>query len=426
VSDNSSSTRTSTSWRSEALLVGLLVTGSALVYVFRAQIPDERRFILALVAAGFFFAPLSSRPLRLAVFLPGVALVAWGGRSAAMGDGDVLLWLVCSVVGAALAVRAGGRAAKFYLPEAGNDSGRIMRRIIRGNLQVAFVLFVVVFVADGYGSLSGLVRGALLSFSAIWFLRYLLLQSGYLHLPAKPLGVGGLVPAQRWPFLIGVTVLGATDLGDRLLPGGDDGPLLITSMLLLILAGLVFSMTLVRLGWPRALVRRTSFIGGMGLAVALAAVVVELEAWGPARFTSFTTLCMFVLVVVPFTRSTTKLFSPYPRVSDLIGPPVLPVMMAPLTAVNGWRWELTSTGFFFAFAVVMIVYHLAVATREGFGGRWYLVASLAALGIVFFANGAAWSPNGAAWKVFLIALGFVLYAVDLRDRAAHVAKLVQA
>ncbi len=129
---------------------------------------------------------------------------------------------------------------------------------------------------------------------------------------------------------------------------------------------------------------------------------------------------------VPFAHTTTKLFDPYPRASDLIGPPVLSVMVAPLTAMNGWRWELTSAGFFFAFAVVMLVYHFVVATREGFGGRFYLAASLATLAILFFSNGTAWAESGAAWKVFLIALGFLLYAVDVRDRAANVAKLARA
>ena len=101
-------------------------------------------------------------------------------------------------------------------------------------------------------------------------------------------------------------------------------------------------------------------------------------------------------------------------------------MVAPLTAINGWRWELTSTGFLFVFAVVMLVYHVVAATREGFGGRLYVAASLAGLAILFFSNGTAWAENGGAWKVFLIGLVFLLYAVDLRDRAGHVAKSAQA
>ena len=428
--NDSSSTRTSTSWWSEArqtgLLAALLVTGSALVYFYRPQIADERRFILTLAAAGFFFAPISNRPLSLLIWFPAVALTAWGGRFAAIGDGDLWLWLACSIVGATCAVRAGGRAATYYLPVAGNEAGVTMRRTIRFSLQILFLLFAVVFIGDGFETIYPFVRAVVLLLSAVWFLRYLLLQAKYLRVSVKRLGMTGLVPAQRWPLLIVVLVMGATCVPDRWLPGGDDGPVLMTSMLVLILAGLIFAMALVRLGWPRPLMRKTSFLAGMGLAVALAAVVVELVVWGPARFTAFTTLCMFVLLVVPFAHTTTKLFDPYPHASDLIGPPVLSVMVAPLTAMNGWRWELTSTGFLFAFAVVMLIYHFVVATREGFGGRVYLAASLAALAILFFSNGTAWAESGAAWKVFLIALGFLLYAVDVRDRAANVAKLARA
>jgi hypothetical protein len=410
-------------------LATLLVTGSALVFFFRPQIADERRFILTLAAAGFLFAPISARPLGLLMWFPSVALTAWGGRYAAMGSGDLWLWLACSVAGAVLVVRAGGRAATYYLPEAWSEAGLTMRRTIRINLQVSFILLAVVFIWDGVAEFAvrnPYVRAGLLLLSAVWFLRYLLLQAKYLGLPPTPLGARGIVAAQRWPLLVLVLFLGATHFAERLLPGGDDGPLLITAMLLSILAALIFAMTLVRLGWPKSLMRKTSFVSGMGLAIALAAVFVELEASGPTRFSLFTTLCMFVLLVVPFAKGMTKLFERYPRASELVGPPVLSVMVAPLTAVNGWRWELTSTGFLFAFAVVMLVYHLVAATREGFGQRLYVAGTLAGLAILFFSNGIAWGPNGAAWKIFLIALGFVLYAVDLRDRARHVAKPAQA
>ncbi len=418
-SSESSSIRTSTSWQSEALLAALLVTGSILVYFYRPQLTDERRFILALAALGFVFAPLSARPLRLWIGLPAVALVAWGGRFASVGRGDLLLWIACSVVGAAVTVRAGGRAATYYLPEAGSDAGTAMQGAIRGALQASVGVFAIVFVWDGAGVPYASVRVALILLSAVSFLRFLLLQAKFLHVPASRLGAVGLVPAQRWVFLCVVVVIGATRLPDRLIPSGDAGALLVTSMLLMVLAGVVFAMTLVRLGWSKSMVRKTSFLGGMGLAVALASVVVELEAWGPARFTSFTTLCMFALLVLPFARATTKLFAAYPQGAVLIGPPILSAMVAPLTAVNGWRWELTSTGFFFALAALMLVYHLVVATREGFGHRAYLAASLGSLAVMFFSNGAGWGESGGAWKIFLISLGFVLYAVDLRDRAAR-------
>ena len=112
---DSSSTRTSGSWRpwrSRALLLTALVAVSLLVYQYRPHVGDARRVILALTAAGFFLAPLSTCPLRLALWLPAVAAVAWGGRMAGAaqpGRGALALWLLCSVAGAALAIRAGGR-----------------------------------------------------------------------------------------------------------------------------------------------------------------------------------------------------------------------------------------------------------------------------------------------------------------------------
>ena len=185
------------------------------------------------------------------------------------------------------------------------------------------------------------------------------------------------------------------------------------------LAALLFVLALVRLGWSRRLVRRTSFLSGMVLAVVLAAVLVELEAWGP-RFTSFATFCSLVLVVLPVVHERTRLFQPYPHLSALIPPPELAVMLLPLTAVNGPRWSLASSGFLYAFGLLVLGYYLLVAVRSG-GELGYLAASLAALVGIFLAEGTAWAASGSSWKVFLIALGFALYAVDRLDRANRVA-----
>ena len=55
----------------EALFAILLALASAIVYFLRPELGDTRRWILALVAIGFFFAPLSAKPLRLAWWLFG-------------------------------------------------------------------------------------------------------------------------------------------------------------------------------------------------------------------------------------------------------------------------------------------------------------------------------------------------------------------
>ena len=426
---DSSSTRTSGSrrpWRSRAVLLTALVAVSLLVYQYRPYVGEARRVILALTAVGFFLAPLSTRPLRLALWLPAVAAVAWGGKMAGAGYGGLPLWLVCSVAGGALAIRAGGRAATYYLPGAENEEGIALQHVIRRNLLAALFVFAIVFVWDGF---SPFLRAGLFLVAAMLFLRYLLLQSKFLHLPITPYlsapEARGFVASQKWPVLTLALLIGATQWPDAWLGMNDTAPLLLTSLLLLVLAGLIFVIALVRLQqaglWARSLVRRTSFYAGMALAVALAAVFVELVAPGPARRITFTTSCTFVLVLLPFVNSTTRLLSAYPNACFLVAPPVLAVMSAPLTAVNGLGGISSSPAFLFAFAVIMIVYQLLVVVGEQGRGTLYLLASLGVLATIFFSDGAAWTERGGAWKIFLIALGFVLYAIDLLERATRAA-----
>ena len=97
-------------------------------------------------------------------------------------------------------------------------------------------------------------------------------------------------------------------------------------------------------------------------------------------------------------------------------------MLLPIAAIHGSRWSLASSGFLFGFAVLMTLYFLAIAIRTR-SDTFYLVASLASLAAIFFSSGTAWSPSGSSWQIFLIALGFALYAVDRIDRARRVAVL---
>ena len=397
---DSSSTRTSGSWRpwrSRALLLTALVAVSLLVYQYRPHVGDARRVILVLTAAGFFLAPSSTRPLRLSLWLPAVAAVAWGGRIAGAGQpgpGALALWLLCSVAGGALAIRAGGRAATYYLPGAENEDGIALQHVIRRNLLAAFFVFAIVFVWDG---VSPYLRAGLFLVAAMLFLRYLLLQSKFLHLPITPClsapEARGFVASQKWAVLTLALLIGATQWPDAWFGINDTAPLVLTSLLLLVLAGLIFVVALVRLQqaglWARSLVRRTSFYAGMALAVALAAVFVELEALGPGRLIAFTTACTFVLVVLPFVNNTTRLLSAYPNASFLVAPPVLAVMNAPLTSVNGPGDMPTFTVFLFAFTVLMTVYQLLVVVGAHGRGAIYLLASLGVLAVIFFSNGAA-------------------------------------
>jgi len=424
-SEDSSSTKISTRRLprpSDALLALTLIASAALVYAYRLELPDERRLVLALAAIGLFFASPSSVPIRLGLFFPLVAALGWGGRLAASGTGGFWWWLVCAVVGAYASIRAGGRALAYYLPAASGSDGEREQSSIRRNLQLSVILFLVIFVQDAAPPRWPWLRAAGLFLSATFFLRYLLLQSKYLRLASRSLDFTGLVPTQRWPLLVLMLAFGATPYLNRWLPGSDPGPLLVSSMLLLVTAALLFALALPRLGWPKAAMRKASFLGGMGLAVALAAALVELEAWGPSRFTFFMTLCTGVLVILPFVHHTTRLFHDYPRLGTLIMPGVVSVMSFPVTAINGPRLWLGSSGFLFAFALQALVYHLVVVVRQRRSGALYLASSLAILGFVFLTAGTSWGPNGSAWKMFTISFCFVLYAVDLLDRAHRVAK----
>jgi hypothetical protein len=386
-------------------LAGALVAGSILVYVFRFDLEEPRRYVMALAALGFFLAPVSEKPVRTGLWLLGAAVVAWAAQVAGSGRGGFLLWLACSVAGALLVVRGGSRAARYYLPEAGSDAGRSLQRSIRAQLQIAVVLFLAGYVFDGwYGAL-------LVALSAAFFVRYVLLQSKHLGITALPLPrETGIVPSQRWVVLALFAIAGGTDLPRELL-GEDRSSLLLTAALLLVTAALVFVLSLTRTGWPRSFVRRTSFAAGVFLAVAATAVLIELESWDPARYRIFTSLCIAFLVVLPFLRSQTKLLEGSPRFTALVPPAALAVMMAPVTAIGGKTASSSTTIFLFAFSVLMLVYYVIVGLRAKARGTLYLAASLALVLYLFFAG-----RGDRSFQVFFVSAGFMLYAVDRFER----------
>ncbi len=288
-------------------LSAILVAGSVLVYGFRFDLEEPRRYLMALATLGFFFAPLSEKPLRAGPWLLGVAVTAWGAQIAGSGRGGLALWLGLSVAGALLVVRGGSRAARYYLPEAGNEAGERLQRAIRRELQIATTLFLGGYVFHSWlGTLLVVV-------AAVFFLRYVLLQSKHLGVTATPLPLdSGIVPSQRWVVLALFAVIGGTTL-PRTLLGEDQSKLLLTGALLLVTAAMVFVLSLTRTGWPRFLVRRASFAAGVFLAIGGTAILVELESWDRARYRVFASLCIVFLVVLPFVRNQTKLFLPWPR-----------------------------------------------------------------------------------------------------------------
>jgi hypothetical protein len=389
-----------------ALAAGL-VAASVLVYFFRFDLEEPRRCLMALATLGFFFAPLSDIPLRVGLWLLAVAVVAWGAQIAGSGWGGFPLWLACSVAGALLVVRGGSRAARYYLPEAGSETGRALQRDIRIQLQISVLLFLVGYVFNRwFGTL-------LVALSAAFFVRYVLLQSKHLGIAATPLPIDpGIVPSQRWALLVLFAVVGGTRL-PRALLGEDQSSLLLTAALLLVTAALLFVLSLTRTGWPRTFVRRASFAAGIVLAVAVTAVLVELESWDRSGYRVFASFCMSFLVVLPFLARQTKLLAASPRLAALVPPPALSVMMAPVTAVSGLTASSSSSTavFLFAFAVLLLAYHLLVDLREKARSGVYLAASLG-LSIFLFVDGA----GDRGWQVFLLSLGFVLYAIDRLER----------
>jgi hypothetical protein len=388
-------------------LSAALVVGSVLVYLFRFDLEEPRRYLMALATLGFFFAPLSEKPLRAGLWLLGVAVVAWGAQIAGTGWGGFPLWLACSIAGSLLVVRGGSRAARYYLPEAGSETGRVLKRTIRAQLQVSVALFLMGYVVNRW--FATLAVGL----SAAFFIRYVLLQSKHLGIVATPLSMDrGIVPSQRWAILVLFAVVGGTRLPRNLL-GEDRGSLLLTAALLLVTAALLFVLSLTRTGWPRPFVRRASFSAGIVLAVAVTAVLVELESWERSRYRVFASFCIAFLVVLPFLKNHTKLFLAWPRFSTLVPPGALSVMMAPVTAISGMASSSSSSTavFLLAFSVLMLTYYVVVDLRARGRGTIYLAASLGLTLHLFFGG-----SGDRAWQVFLVSLGFVLYAIDRLER----------
>jgi hypothetical protein len=158
-------------------------------------------------------------------------------------------------------------------------------------------------------------------------------------------------------------------------------------------------------------VRRASFAAGVVLAVAVTAVLVELESWDRSRYRVFASLCIAFLVVLPFLKNQTKLLLVWPRLAALVPPAALSVMMAPVTAISGAKASSSTTVFLFTFSVLMLAYYVLVDLRGRASGTVYLAASLGLVLYLFFGG-----IGDRGWQVFLLSLGFVLYAIDRLER----------
>jgi hypothetical protein len=381
-----------------------LVAGSVLVYVFRLDLEEPRRWLLALATLGFFFAPLSDKPLRGKIWLLGVALVGWTVQIAGSGRGGFGLWLASSVAAALLVVRGGSRAAGYYLPQASGEEGSRLQRRIRTQLEISVVLFLGGYLFDRwFGTL-------LVALSAVFFVRYVLLQSKSLGIGAAPLSIDpGIVFAQRWP-VIGLFAVLASGLPGAM-PAEARSSLLLTATLLLVTAALLFTLSLTRTDWPRSFVRRASFAAGIYLAIGLTAVLVEMESWDRARYRVFVSLCISFLVVLPFVARETRLFVSHPRFSALAPSPALGVMLAPITAIAGIDEASATAVFLFVFSVLWIAYYLLLSVRTKEGPAVYLAVNLMLTSYLFFAG-----SGDRSWQVFAVSFGVLFYAIDRVER----------
>jgi hypothetical protein len=425
------------------VLTTLLALGAGLLHVFADSLGEPRRWILALMAVGFFAAPESRNRLRFPLWLVATALVAWVGRY--VEDLGIVPMLLVAFAGAALLVRGGERASSHYLPEATTVLDHTRRTTIRRYLQASLALFVVVFLIDGYlrsGPLADttslqFIRLVLLFSSAVSFIRYVVEQSR--DQPHEPVPMGQLVPSQRWTYLIVLAVLLLTPLPHRLmarLGNESDRTLFLTSGFLMLLASAFFVASLIRLGrvrrWSRRATRWSSFLAGIFLAQSLFAYMVDLGyrfdpvgggALSPRAIQGVKTVHLFIvtlfLVVLPFVHEKTRLLRRYPKTSFFIAPPILATMSSPLVAINGDRWHLASSGFLFFAALLIVFRYLWDSRTRGRGETWYFATAwvlLLAGGVVDALNP---DPMSFIIKLFIVSSSFVLYGVDLFDRAGQ-------
>ena len=397
--------------RNRAGLIALsaaLVAGSVLVYFFRFDLEEPRRYLMALATLGFFFAPLSEKPLRVGLWLLGVAVVAWGAQIAGSGQGGFPLWLACSVAGALLVVRGGSRAARYYLPGSRERDGR---RLPEARHPDSAPDIGHACSSSDTSSIGGSERSRSPSRPRSSALRSPPVQApgNHRHPASRD---PGIVPSQRWAVLVLFGVVGGTSL-PRTILGEDRGSLLLTAALLLVTAALIFVLSLTRMGWPRAFVRRASFAAGVVLAVAVTAVLVELESWDPSRYRVFASFCIGFLVVLPFRREArTKLFLAWPRLR-LSFLRRLRGMTAPVTAIGGIASSSTSSTRSSSSLSPSSCSPttFSVDLRAEAKAAIYLAASLGLVLYLFFGG-----IGDRGWQVFLLSLGFVLYAIDRLER----------
>jgi hypothetical protein len=122
---------------------------------------------------------------------------------------------------------------------------------------------------------------------------------------------------------------------------------------------------------------------------------------------------------LPFVHERTSILQKYDKLAFFVATPVLASMNAPLAAINGDRWNLASTGFLYCVTLIIAFYYTWVTFKEGGSGKVYVTFVVTLLLWGGYLDAAAADPVKSVYKLFVISTGFVLYAVDLFDRAGN-------
>jgi hypothetical protein len=204
----------------------------------------------------------------------------------------------------------------------------------------------------------------------------------------------------------------------------------------MLLATGVFLAALLRAGrretWSRRSTRWASFIAGFFLAHAISAYLVDFgyradplggglfsdRAAGGIKSVHIFIATMF-LIVMPFVHQKTELLRRYPKLTFFVAPPMLAVMNAPLAAINGDRWGLASSGFLFFVTLLIVSYYVFVGFRVKGSSTFYLITVFLLLIAGAYFDAADADPAKSVYKLFAISAGFILYALDLFDRARY-------
>lgn len=411
---------------------------------------DVSRWPLAFGALSFLLAREHTQPIAIPVWLASAAGLAWCATALAGLDAQPMFIGSVTWLGLSMMARSGERALAVYLPRASNDVGYVLQWKIRRELIAGASVFLLVFLVEGYqrshagfdGYLVGVGRQVGLVLSALLFVRFVLLQSSHLGIISRPAfgddALEYLVPSQRWPIAIVFWgILGLSWLATAGHWQGFAPPrVILTALLLLVLAALLFVASVVRLqrirGWSRQRVRAPSFVTGLVLSLGAVALLVALSPHLPegagALFsrraaagieTIYLTATSVFLLWMPILGERSAILNEHQRTAFFIAPVELAIMVAPLVTIVGHRRVFAGSWFWVWLLLLFLCYYAVVALRKGSTSRVYALVSVASFGLLIVAAGLL--NVSIVYRYFLVSLALVWYSIDLFERSGRAA-----